>query len=307
MENMENKDVRTIPIADIHCDKTRVQARSAMNEQTVKEYEEAMKSGAKFPPVDIFLVEDRYILSEGFHRVEAAKRAGRTDIDARAHEGTLRDAVLFAVGANATHGLRRTNKDKRRAVEILLKDEEWCEWSNVRMAKLCAVSDELVRKLRSSLPTVGSDGVRRFKTKHGNESTMQTGNIGKPSVQAGEVGGAPPSEDDTQTITSPMESDESIQHTQPDSPEPENLFGVLYADFCLIDNHPIPATENAVVFLRVSPLKVCEAIKMVEAQGFTYEDQAVLVDETGRSIDRYLKGENPSKKNYRQMVEYGLL
>lgn len=28
--------------------------------------------------------------------------------------GTKRDAILYSVGANSTHGLRRTNADKRR-------------------------------------------------------------------------------------------------------------------------------------------------------------------------------------------------
>ena len=32
---------------------------------------------------------------------------------------------LHSVGANATHGLRRSNADKRRAVVLLLEDEEW--------------------------------------------------------------------------------------------------------------------------------------------------------------------------------------
>jgi len=34
------------------------------------------------------------------------------------------DAVFNSVGANAEHGLRRTNADKRRAVLTLLNDDE---------------------------------------------------------------------------------------------------------------------------------------------------------------------------------------
>jgi hypothetical protein len=43
----------------------------------------------------------------------AARQAGLEDIEARVHQGTLRDAVLFSVGVNATPGLQRTNEDKR--------------------------------------------------------------------------------------------------------------------------------------------------------------------------------------------------
>ena len=38
-------------------------------------------------------------------------------------DGGLRDAILFSVGANAAHGLRRTNADKRRTVLLLWEDE----------------------------------------------------------------------------------------------------------------------------------------------------------------------------------------
>jgi hypothetical protein len=34
-------------------------------------------------------------------------------------------AVSYAVGANASHGLKRTNRCKRNAVMTLLKDPEW--------------------------------------------------------------------------------------------------------------------------------------------------------------------------------------
>jgi hypothetical protein len=38
--------------------------------------------------------------------------------------------VLHSAGANAMHGLRRTNADKRRTVMLLLQDEEWAAWSD---------------------------------------------------------------------------------------------------------------------------------------------------------------------------------
>jgi hypothetical protein len=34
-------------------------------------------------------------------------------------------AVLYAADANAAHGLRRTNANKRHAVTVLLDDDEW--------------------------------------------------------------------------------------------------------------------------------------------------------------------------------------
>jgi hypothetical protein len=62
--------------------------------------------------------------------------------------GTLRDAILFAAGANDRHGLRRSREDKRRAVETLLADAEWAAWSDREIARRCAVSHPLVAAVR---------------------------------------------------------------------------------------------------------------------------------------------------------------
>lgn len=58
----------------------------------------------------------------------AYRAAGVDEVPAEVRTGTLRDAVLYSVGANAAHGLRRSNAGKRRAVETLLADAEWAAW-----------------------------------------------------------------------------------------------------------------------------------------------------------------------------------
>lgn len=64
-------------------------------------------------------------------------------------QGGLRDAILHSAGANADHGLRRTNDDKRRAVLMLLQDEVWGQWNDSKIARACAVSQPFVTKVRS--------------------------------------------------------------------------------------------------------------------------------------------------------------
>jgi hypothetical protein len=61
------------------------------------------------------------------------KRAARRQFNRR-------DALLFSVGANAIHGHRRTNEDKRRAVDVLLNDPEWRVWNDSEIARRCGVS-----------------------------------------------------------------------------------------------------------------------------------------------------------------------
>ena len=107
-----------------------IQMRTALDDDVIDEYAEAMEAGAVFPPVVVFFDGDTHWLSDGFHRYHAAGRAGRTILLAEQRDGTRRDALLYACSANASHGLRRTNADKRKAVTTLLADEEWVIWSN---------------------------------------------------------------------------------------------------------------------------------------------------------------------------------
>jgi hypothetical protein len=76
------------------------------------------------------------------------------------HQGGLRDAILHSAGANADHGVRRTNADKRRAALMLLQDEVWSKWNDTKIAKACAVSHTFVDTVRSSHLATLQDGPR---------------------------------------------------------------------------------------------------------------------------------------------------
>jgi hypothetical protein len=78
-------------------------------------------------------------------------RCGRTAIAADVRKGSRRDAILYAVGANEGHGLRRTPADKRKAVLTLLEDPEWSKWSSNAIAKACKVGHRFVDDMRRSL------------------------------------------------------------------------------------------------------------------------------------------------------------
>jgi hypothetical protein len=122
-----------------------------VSEKTVGEYAAAMARGAVFPAIDVFYNGTTYWLADGFQRVAAAKKVGRASLLANVHAGGRREAILFAVRANDAHGLRRTAKDKRRAIEMLLQDPEWGMRSNVWVAAACGVSDQMVSARRRAL------------------------------------------------------------------------------------------------------------------------------------------------------------
>jgi hypothetical protein len=148
--NKEPQQVGTtfdIALASIRTD-GHTQSRVAINEVAVNEYAETLTDGGHLPPVIVFKVGADYWLADGFHRLAAYRKSRRTAIPADVRTGTQRDAILYAVGANAKHGLRRTNEDKRNAVGILLADAEWSKLSNREIARLCSVDHVSVANWR---------------------------------------------------------------------------------------------------------------------------------------------------------------
>jgi hypothetical protein len=73
-------------------------------------------------------------------------------------------------------GLRRTNADKRRAVLMLLEDEEWSAWADREIARRCAVSDRFVNGLRADFTAnIRSEPApRTYQDRHGNVTRMDT-------------------------------------------------------------------------------------------------------------------------------------
>lgn len=164
------------------------QARAGLDPATVAEYVEAMRDLCyvqngldRIPPIVVFHDGASYWLADGFHRLAAYKElqqqaspAPPSAIRAEVRQGTRRDAVLYAAGANADHGLRRTTADKERAVLALLEDEEWSQWSGREIARRCRVSHDFVRNVEERHHLTGRASSAR-KTADGR--TMDTSGI----------------------------------------------------------------------------------------------------------------------------------
>jgi len=135
----------TIPIADLILD-AGTQIRATLDLPTVEEYAAAMEQGADFPPVAVVSDEKHFWLVDGFHRVEAAKMCGRAEIAATVGKGNIYTAIRAALGANHTHGLKRSQADKRRAVAIAMK--KLPPVSARELAKICGVSYFLVETIK---------------------------------------------------------------------------------------------------------------------------------------------------------------
>ncbi|MBM3965373.1 MAG: hypothetical protein FJ308_09955 [Planctomycetes bacterium] len=136
-----------------------------MNEDAITDYASAIlqAGGWPFPPIKVV----RHVLVDGFHRIEASRRViadgetpaelrkslqsipcERVEVDQANHDITEL-ALQHALAANQTHGLRRTQADKRRSVEVAI--ERWPNESDRQIAKLTGTTHPFVAKVRREL------------------------------------------------------------------------------------------------------------------------------------------------------------
>jgi len=188
------------------------QPRMSLYEDVVQEYAETLQEGKDFPPVVLFFDGSDYWLADGFHRFHAYSSANKESIPSEIKKGTRRDAVLYSVGANAAHGLRRTNQDKRQAVETLLQDEEWSKWSDREIARQCGVSHMTVKRIREESLSQSYSEPRTYTTRHGTEATMNIGQNQKEQK---------PDEPSLETKSEP-DFIEPVANQHPEQPEPKS-------------------------------------------------------------------------------------
>jgi len=144
------------------------QARAKFNQAHADDIKSAILKGEKIPEIVVFKdSEGRIWLGDGFHRLWAYISAGKEKINCEIKEGELRDAVLYSLSTNRTHGLKRTNADKRRSVMTMLEDDEWSKWTNSDIARACSVTQPYVSILRRQLAGEIVPSVERTKAEPG--------------------------------------------------------------------------------------------------------------------------------------------
>jgi hypothetical protein len=173
-----------LEISKIKIDGT--QSRVEINQATLQEYSDAIADGVDFPPVIVFYDGADYWLADGFHRLLAHNRAGKQKIFETVILGSKRDAILYSVGANHSHGLRRTNDDKKKSALMLLQDGEWSKLTDSEIADKCNLSRQFISKLRNEQ---GEKPAEKTVTRNGKTYQQNTANIGrKPEERtAGDV------------------------------------------------------------------------------------------------------------------------
>lgn len=148
------------------------QARLAICQDTVDTYAEVIENeGGEWPfgEIDVFHDGSDYFVADGFHRTLAAIRKKRASVPCRIHQGTAKDARIFGMTANDTHGLRMSQADKRACVEWLL--DNGGKMTQEEIASKAGVSRRFVQKVVAE---------RKPEKAHGAPSSSET--QGKPDA-----------------------------------------------------------------------------------------------------------------------------
>lgn len=160
--------VKSIKLLEIQCD-AGTQIRAGLTEEVVCEYSERLLAGDQFPPVDVFFDGKAYYLADGFHRIQAARRAKIEAFHCTVHPGGADDALWFAIGANRKNGWPRTVADKHHAIELALTkfpqktQEQVAQHVGCDRSYVSKVGNELVNIHKLKLPASrkGKDGKSR--------------------------------------------------------------------------------------------------------------------------------------------------
>jgi uncharacterized ParB-like nuclease family protein len=80
--------IQTLQISEIRLD---FQPPENLIEYKVLDCAEKMSRGEKLPPIRVRFDSGHYFCEDGFHRLEAARRTGLTEIQAQVLKGTLRE------------------------------------------------------------------------------------------------------------------------------------------------------------------------------------------------------------------------
>lgn len=202
-----SKNIILITLASLNL-RAGTQFREKLDEDAIKTYTEKLKewkaentldaegkplaapkpmsewSKCPLPPITVFRTSspDGDINADGFHRVKAAKAAGLEEFHAEIKEGDKADAIKYALGANADHGVHLTRADMHNKLKSALKFEDFSKLSNNGLAKKIGVSEFFVRTNRPASATpenrvsVGKDGKEK--------ATVKTAGIGKKGGKA---------------------------------------------------------------------------------------------------------------------------
>jgi len=149
-------DVVLVPVA-------RLTTKPSFREAGVNDdhVEQLVTLGGRWPPILVQL--DNGLVIDGVHRVAAARLLGLERMAASLFDGDPDEALIEFVRRNVYHGLPLTLRERKKAaVQVLLGRPEW---SDRRIAEICALSPKTVGRLRLASPECQAEEIPRLDTR----------------------------------------------------------------------------------------------------------------------------------------------
>ena len=162
------------------------QVRAQLSQSQVEEYASQMREGDEFPFLDVFHDGSEYWLADGFHRYFAQKSNGLLEVECTVHQGTVRDALWFAIAANKNRGLDLSPQDKRANAERCLRDGEWGKLSYTEIGKHVGVSKMTISRIAREIFPENQTDVKTVKRQDGTKYRVDTSKnrARKPPVES---------------------------------------------------------------------------------------------------------------------------
>ncbi|BDM83616.1 hypothetical protein [Acaryochloris marina] len=110
-----------LKLSDITLD-NEIQSYQQLIQEVVGEFAEAMRQGAKFPPVVVFFDGDNYWLADGLHRFLAKQFVAEQSISTEVQPGSRYDAKFYSARANLNPSDIHSSEEKHRFFENILYD-----------------------------------------------------------------------------------------------------------------------------------------------------------------------------------------
>lgn len=222
----QKKTVQLLKLEHVPLEPT-LQMRCGINHEHIDQMVEVLLAGKTIdgpPPVCYFDGSRNWPAGEGSHRWMAIDKANKQNssiqrkMEWEVRRGSYRDAFVAALGANATHGLKRSNEDKRKAVMTAMADKDLSKMSDGAIADLCHVSQHFVSTLRrSNKPSqieseMNSTNVRVSRDGRSRNTTE----IGKKNASE-----PPPEDDDIPEDILPLKRPDPKSAAKPEPPKAE--------------------------------------------------------------------------------------
>lgn len=138
-----------LPIAAVHED-PEVQLRDGLDMDRVEAMVEYEEQGGQLPPITV--VGSDNLVGDGHHRLAAARRSGRVEIDANRIEGGMAEAIAAAIRGNDISSHMPLNRIQRnKGVKVLLR----AGWTLDQVGKVAGVHGTTIGEIYSVMVARG--------------------------------------------------------------------------------------------------------------------------------------------------------